>query len=124
MNFLIKNPIIVFFRDAISGWWYFLYIILCIFAIFAIYGKVADRKRRAIEEKLKEKKRWSIESGEEARIASLESKQVLDIMEDAKPDEPPTIEEEKDLTKKDEVPSVLVIGADGSSNADDVKASE
>jgi len=122
VTFLIKNPIVIFFRDVISGGWYFLYILLCGFIMLAIFGVIGDRKRRAIEEKLKEKKKWSIESGEEARIAALESKQVLDIMEDVKP-AAPSVTEENDLKKEEEVPSVLVIGADGSSNIDENKTS-
>ena len=123
MDFLIKNPIIVFFRDRISGGWYFIYIILCIFAILAIMGIVGDRKRKAIEEKLKEKKRWAIESGEEARRAAMESKQVLDVMEENQPNPDDSIDEISDLTKKEEAPSVLVIDADGNSNVKDEKTS-
>ena len=124
MDFFIKNPIVVFFRDVISGWWYVLYIFACIFMIFVFFGVVGDRKRRAIEEKLKEKKKWAIESGEEARRAAMESKQVLDVMEDAQVSaDDAVVDESNDLTKKDEAPSILVIDADGSSNSSDEKTS-
>ena len=40
--------ILVFFRDTLSGIWYFLYLALCIFIIFYLLGVVGDRKRAAI----------------------------------------------------------------------------
>ncbi len=68
-----------FFRDFLDGFKYFLYIILCIFAFFYVFGIVGDRKRKMIESKLKEKKKYDIESGREAMIAAMETKQVLDV---------------------------------------------
>lgn len=105
---------ISFFRDTIDGFWYFLYILLCIFFIFVLWGVVGDRKRYAIAEKLKDKRADDIASGKVARLAALESKQVLDVMENNTDNEEANVNE--DLTKKEEAPSVLVIGADGSSN--------
>ena len=75
--------ILDFFRDFFSGIMYWLYVLVCIFAFFYVLGIVADRKRLAISVKLKEKKTYDIESGREAAIAAMESKQVLDVEEDA-----------------------------------------
>ena len=113
MDFLIT-----LFRDKISGFWYILYILLCLLFMFALLGVVGDRKRHLIEVGLKEKKRKDIESGKEAKIAAMESKQVLDVMkEEKKGDVVPNANDTSELAKKEETPSVLVIGADGSSNA-------
>lgn len=117
MDVLVKNPIIIFFRDTISGGWYALYIVICLILALSIIGYMGDRKRRAIEEMLREKKKWAIESGEEARRAAMESKQILDVMEDDVPATPESSSEEvvgdiNSLTKEEEVPSVLVIGGD------------
>ena len=71
--------IIVFFRDVLSGLWYYLYLLIGIIAIFYLLGIIADRRREAIAKKLKEKKTYDIESGREAEIAARESKQVLDV---------------------------------------------
>lgn len=71
--------LLVFFRDILSGWVYWLYLAFCIFLIFFILGFVADGKRMRINSKLKEKKKYDIESGREAAIAAMESKQVLDV---------------------------------------------
>ena len=76
--------LLVFFRDVLSGALYFLYVLFCIFAIFYVFGISADRKRKAIEDKLKEKKKYDIISGREAAIAAMESKQVLDVEEEPK----------------------------------------
>lgn len=77
--------ILDFFRDFFSGIMYWLYVLVCIFAFFYVLGIVADRKRLAISVKLKEKKTYDIESGREAAIAAMESKQVLDVEEDPVP---------------------------------------
>lgn len=117
--------VISFFRDTISGIWYALYILLCILIIFVILGVVGDRKRAIISEKLKEKRRRDIESGKASQIAARESKQILDVMSDEElkgennsaPSEgsnsPLSTE---NLAKKDEAPSVLVLGSDSSSS--------
>ena len=103
--------VVTFFRDILSGPLYFLYVLICVFLQFALYGIVADRKRKLIQQGLQEKKARDIESGKEAEKAAMADKQILDVMED----EP---EEEEDLTKKEEAPSVLVIGADGSDQSE------
>ncbi len=77
--------LLVFFRDVLSGWVYWLYLAFCIFLIFFILGFVADGKRMRINNKLKEKKKYDIESGREAAIAAMESKQVLDVDSDEDP---------------------------------------
>ena len=64
--------LLVFFRDVLSGWVYWLYLAFCIFLIFFILGFVADGKRMRINNKLKEKKKYDIESGREAAIAAME----------------------------------------------------
>ena len=112
--------VISFFRDTISGFWYFLYIVLCIFLIFVILGVVGDRKRAIISEKLKEKRRRDIESGRASEIAARESKQILDVMsdEDLKGSNGEAVNNAQSSNdtdsqvKKEEAPSVLVIGAD------------
>lgn len=103
--------IIEFFRDVLSGPLYFVYLIVCIVVFFALLGVVGDSKREAIEKKLKEKKSYDISSGREAEIASLESKQVLDVMTEEKP-------------KEEEVPQVIVLDSSNQStegNKDIVK---
>lgn len=94
--------IIEFFRDTISGPLYFIYLIICLIIFFALLGVVGDRKRYEIEEKLKAKKKYDIESGKEAEIAALESKQVLDVL---------TEEKQEEITEevKEEQPSVIVL---------------
>ena len=107
MNFVIS-----FFRDTISGFWYFLYIILCIFFIFVLLGIVGDRKRAVIADKLKEKKARDIASGKEARIAAMESKQILDVMSDdsTSSNNVSSLDNSNvESSKEDKVPSVLVI---------------
>lgn len=122
---------ISFFRDVIDGWMYFVYIFVCIFFVFVAIGMYGDKKREAIQQRLKEKKARDIASGKEARIAALESKQVLDVMEgDA--DQPVTsvpvennnANDTAELSKKEEAPSVLVIGDNGSSNTTKPESSE
>ena len=61
---------------------YILYLALCIFSFFYVFGFVANRKRKAINNKLKEKKQYDITSGREAAIAAMESKQILDVTEE------------------------------------------
>lgn len=115
--------IISFFRDKVVGWWYLLYILACLFFILVVIGVYGDNKRSAIAARLKEKKARDIASGKEARIAALESKQVLDVMEEESADSvstgnPETVSsnDTENLAKKEEAPPVLVIGADGNSN--------
>lgn len=87
----------VFFRDILSGVWYFLYLALCILLFFYVLGIVADRKRLEISKKLKEKKTYDIESGKEAQIAAMESKQILSA----------GVSEENQEVKKQEEPMVI-----------------
>jgi len=108
VNFLME-----FFRDVLSGIWYYLYLIICIIAFFYVLGIVADRKRLEISKKLKEKKTYDIESGREAKIAAMESKQVLSAGEDNQ-----GIEEVK---KQDEP---MVISSDSSSSSTQVHTQE
>ena len=74
--------VVEFFRDVLGGLWYWPYLLLCIILFFYVLGIVADNKREKINKKLKEKKSYDIESGKEAAIAALESKQVLAVNED------------------------------------------
>lgn len=111
MNFVIS-----FFRDTISGFWYFIYIILCIFFIFVLLGIVGDRKRAVIAKKLKEKKAQDIASGKEARIAAMESKQILDVMSDDSASVNGTSNlnnSNVESSKEDKAPAVLVIDETG-----------
>lgn len=119
--------LISFFRDFLSGFVYYLYVALCIFAFFYVFGFVANRKRKAINDKLKEKKQYDIASGREAAIAAMESKQVLNVEEDpdqegnTAPAEATTeAPAQEDPAKKEEVPAVMVINSSDTSsqNAD------
>lgn len=118
--------VITFFRDILDGFVYIIYLAVCILAIFYVLGIVGDRKRLAIAEKLKAKKKYDIESGKEAAIAALESKQVLDVMEDEKPlsaavattdatlnntQTNPVSNQTEDLTKKEEVPTIMILNS-------------
>ena len=71
--------ILEFFRDVFDGFWYFVYLFACILAFFYVLGILADNKRAIINKKLKEKKTYDIESGREAAIAAMETKQVLSV---------------------------------------------
>ena len=105
--------IIAFFRD-LSGIWYILWVLMCIFFQFVLLGIVGDRKREVIHADLMAKRKMDIESGKVAEEAAKATKQILDVMTDEElKGEEPTTEAEKDLTKKEEVPQTLVIGGDG-----------
>ena len=123
---------IEFFRDSVTGFWYFLYMLACIFFMFVLLGVVADRKRERIAVRLKAKRQED--------IAAMETKENLDIMSTMGPETNDTtpavsvipstvpvqnvnqqIESPTSLTnsneQKEDVPSVLVIGATGESGA-------
>ncbi len=114
-----------FFRDFFSGIIYWLYVLVGIFAFFYVLGIVADRKRLAIANKLKEKKTYDIESGREAAIAAMESKQILDVEDETLPAANETPVENQSLgavqnqfndplvgeAKKEEVPQVMVLNS-------------
>lgn len=74
--------VIQFFRDVLDGIWYWLYLIACIIVFFYFLGIVADNKKEKINKKLKEKKTYDIESGKEAAIAAMETKQILSVEDD------------------------------------------
>ena len=133
--------LIVFFRDVLSGALYFFYMLLCIFGIFYVFGISADRKRKAIEEKLKEKKKFDIISGKEAAIAAMESKQVLDVEEEDKDGDIVSTENQNATmnsalnsmsnmpdardAQKDDTPNVMVLNSgDGSSNNQNSQGTE
>ena len=115
--------ILDFFRDFFSGFMYWLYVALLVFAFFYVLGIVADRKRLAIANKLKEKKTYDIESGREAAIAAMESKQVLDVEEslsgapNAEAAQNPNVPAEQTVPEvnngqtKEEVPAVMVLNS-------------
>ena len=112
--------ILEFFRDFLDGFIYYLYVAICIFAFFYVFGFVANRKRKAINDKLKEKKQYDIASGKEAAIAAMETKQVLNVEEDPDQEGNPNAtladatqgtEPAQDPTKKEEVPAVMVINS-------------
>lgn len=119
--------ILEFFRDFLSGIIYWLYVLLCIFAFFYVLGIVADRKRLAISKKLKEKKTYDIESGREAEIAAMETKQVLDVddtlpVASQAPVENQTLGQQAmlqnqmvnpvpEINKQEEVPQVMVLNS-------------
>ena len=123
--------LIGFFRDGVSGFIYFLYLFVCIFAFFYVYGFVANRKRKAINAKLKEKKTYDIESGKEAAIAAMETKQIMDVEdENAEQAAPNLVNENPNATlnnalnsmnnggdtnsvQKEATPNVMVLSSDG-----------
>ena len=105
--------IIVFFRDTLSGVWYFLYLALCIFIIFYLLGVIGDRKRLAISVKLKEKKKYDIESGREAAIAAKQSKQIIGVLEEEEIKQAvPNPNEEVNVQENQEEPAVMVLNSD------------
>lgn len=124
--------VLVFFRDVLSGWLYWLYLAFCIFLFFFILGFVADRKRMTINQKLKEKKKYDIESGREAAIAAMESKQVLDVDSEESPlaNQNPnatlnaainsSVQNNSDIAslakQNEEVPSVMVLNSNATLN--------
>ena len=114
---------IEFFRDTLSGIVYVLYLIFCVIAFFYTLGVVGDRKRKMIEEKLKQKKAYDISSGREAAIAAMETKQVLDIDEaDSQLASPEvnaaigiTTDGQNGQQTQEEVPQVMVFDSNASS---------
>ena len=105
-----------------------------------LLGVVADRKRERIAVRLKAKRQEDIASGKVARLAAMETKENLDIMSTMGPEANNTtpavsvipstvpvqnvnqqVENPTPLTnsneQKEEVPSVLVIGATSESGA-------
>lgn len=105
--------IIVFFRDTLSGVWYFLYLALCIFIIFYLLGVIGDRKRLAISVKLKEKKKYDIESGREAAIAAKQTKQIIGVLEEEEIKQAvPNPNEEVNVQENQEEPAVMVLNSD------------
>ena len=106
--------IIAFFRD-MSGIWYILWVLLMIFFQLVLVGYIGDRKIAVIHADLAAKRKYDIESGKVAEEAAMASKQNLSVMteEQLKEGREPETEPETDLTKKEEVPQTLIIGADG-----------
>ena len=74
------DVVIFFFRDTLSGWLYFLYVVVCLVLIFSMLGKVAEKSRSLAIEKLKAEKRRQLESGEAALKASMEGKQIINVL--------------------------------------------
>ena len=105
------------FRDVFDGFFYFLYLIACVFAFFYVLGIVADDKREIIEKKLREKKQYDIESGKEAAIAAMETKQVLSVDDTPSDVQFQGVQDSgigmqlQEVNKKEEVPSVMVINS-------------
>ncbi len=112
-----------FFRDTLSGIWYFLYLALCIFAIFYLLGVVGDRKRLAIAGKLKEKKTYDIESGREAKIAAKQTKQIIGVLEeeDKGPEISGDLSNVGENTNKEEAPTELVLNSDSEATKEETK---
>ena len=115
--------VIQFFRDVLDGVWYILYLILCILVFFYVLGIVADNKREKINKKLKEKKTYDIESGKEAAIAAMETKQILDVDEtlDGKLGDVANGNATVEKSKKEgqeEVPQVLELSSEQSTSTD------
>lgn len=126
-----------FFRDFLDGLIYYLYVIVCIVAFFYVFGIIGDRKRKMIEDKLKEKKKYDIESGREAMIAAMETKQVLEVddTQDKFVNDPNAIVNQNatlnsalnsmsnmpDATEaqKDDTPNVMVLNSNGTSGNSD-----
>ena len=117
--------VVEFFRDVLDGIWYYLYLFACIIAFFYVLGIVGDNKREKINKKLKEKKTYDIESGREAQIAAMETKQVLAVDDDipgANGDMPlaAAANGNANVTElkqegEEKPPEVMVLNSDGSS---------
>lgn len=113
--------VIQLFRDVLDGVWYWLYLLVCIFAFFYVLGIIGDNKRAKINKKLKEKKTYDIESGKEAAIAAMETKQILTVGDDAEMSgmtlgdmaNNNTKVDEMKKEEKEEVPSVMILNSDG-----------
>ena len=106
------------FRDIFDGIFYWLYLAGCIFAFFYVLGILGDNKREKINKKLKEKKTYDIESGREAAIAAMETKQVLSVDEEVANEMPISAmangNNNVDAMKKEgqeEVPAVLELNS-------------
>ena len=115
--------VIQFFRDVLDGIWYILYLMLCILVFFYVLGIVADNKRAKINKKLKEKKTYDIESGKEAAIAAMETKQILSVDDDqsGKLNDMANGNSNADDIKKEgqeEVPAVLELSSDTTATTD------
>jgi hypothetical protein len=115
--------VIQFFRDVLDGIWYWLYLFICIIVFFYFLGIVADNKREKINKKLKEKKTYDIESGREAAIAAMETKQVLAVDDDQSgklndmANGNSTVEEAK-KEGQEEVPAVLELSSSDAQGAE------
>ncbi len=119
--------LIVFFRDVLSGIWYFLYLALCIFIIFYILGIIGDRKREAIAVKLKNKKKFDIESGREAEIAAKQTKQIINVLEENQDTSNNAASKPQgaDATaNKEEIPAVMVLNSSTDGNEQKIKKEE
>ena len=71
--------IVAFFRDVLDGFVYWIYVLVCIFLQFSLYGIIADRKRRLIQDELLKKKERDIESGKEAAKAASHKRHAAKI---------------------------------------------
>ena len=114
--------VIQFFRDVLDGIWYYLYLIACILVFFYFLGIVADNKKEKINKKLREKKTYDIESGKEAAIAAMETKQILDVDDevDGKLGDMANGNSNVEEAKKDgqeEVPAVMVLNSDANTSS-------
>ena len=120
---------IFFFRDFLSGWVYVIYVLICVFLQFSLFGIVADRKRKVIEEGLQAKRKRDIESGELEAKAALADKQILDVYDENEKQnnqDNPENQENKDKvendsveqTEQEEAPQVLIIGDDEDNKED------
>ena len=115
--------VVEFFRDVFDGVWYILYLLGCIIAFFFVLGIVADNKRARINKKLKEKKTYDIESGREAQIAAMESKQILSVNDsettsgEANQEVPATQNVAEQEPKKEEVPTVMILNSNDQKQA-------
>ena len=120
--------VIQFFRDVLDGIWYWLYLFACIVVFFYFMGIVADNKREKINKKLKEKKTYDIESGREAAIAAMESKQILAVDEEgAKLNDMANGNSNVEAAKKEgqeEVPAVLELSSGDSANKEGEQSTE
>lgn len=119
------DNIILFFKETLSGWRYFLWVIFCAIMILAGVGKIGDRKRLEMREQMKAKKQYDLLSGRAAAQASLEGKQVIsysfseekpkdDSVSQGENETPGVLEINNSVVnideKKDDVPDVLVLG--------------
>jgi len=74
--------IVSFFRDTLSGWVYFLNLVLNLFIIMVCVGIMGDKKKAEIQKAIRERREYELVTGISAKKAAMEGKQVISVLED------------------------------------------